>query len=55
MVLKDDRKKPVKINRLERITEEAMSTFQSVFEADQLNGGPDKKPPLVSDENPANV
>ena len=46
MVLEDDRKNPVKINRLERITEEAMSTLQSVFEAEQLNGGPQKNLPL---------
>ena len=40
---------------MERSTDDAMDTYQNVVKADQLNGGPDKKPPLVSDEKRANV
>ena len=33
--------------------EEAVSTFHSVVESDQVNGGPQQKQPLAENENPA--
>ena len=33
--------------------EEAVSTFQSVVEAEQLNGGPQQKRPLAENQKPA--
>ena len=36
----------VKFHRLERIMEESVSTFHSVVEAKQHNGGPQKNRPL---------
>ena len=35
--------------------EEAVSTFQSLVEAEQRNGGPQKKRPLAENENPASM
>ena len=52
-VLGDDRKKTVKLHRLERSTEESVYTFQSVVEAEQRNGGPQQKLPLAENENTA--
>ena len=52
-VLKDKRNETVKFHRLDRGIEEAVTTFQSVVEADQRNGGPQKKRPLEENENPA--
>ena len=52
-VLKDKRNETVKFHRLDRGMEEAVTTFQSVVEADQRNGGPQKKRPLEENENPA--
>ena len=46
-VLGEESNKTFKFCRLERIMEEAVSTFQIVFEAGQLNGGPHKKLPLT--------
>ena len=44
-VLGDKRKKTVKFHRLERRMEEAVSTFQSVVEAEHRNGGPQQEQP----------
>ena len=52
-VLRDEINKTVKLNMLERSMEEAVSTFQSVVEAEQRNVGPQKKQPLAENENPA--
>ena len=46
-VLEDYSNKTVKFHRLERSMEEAVSTFQSVVEAEQLNGGTQQKRPLA--------
>ena len=45
-VLEDERKKTVKFYKLGRSLEDAMSTFRSVVEAEQRNGGTQKKLPL---------
>ena len=42
-VLGEDTNKTVKFHRLERIIGEAVSTFQSMVEAEQLNFGPQQK------------
>ena len=47
MVLGYDINKTVKFHMLERIMEEYVSTFQSVVEADQINGGTQQKQPLA--------
>ena len=49
----DKSKETVKFHRLERSMEEAVSTFQSVVEAEQLNVGPQQKQPQAENENPA--
>ena len=51
-VLVDKGNKTVKLNRLKRIMKEVVPTFQSLVEAEQKNGGPDKMHPLESNENP---
>ena len=45
-VVGDEINKTVKLHMMDRSTEEAVSTFQSVIEAEQLNIGPHKKIPL---------
>ena len=50
-VLEDEIKETVKFHRLERSMEEAVSTFQSVVEEEQRNGGPQQKLPLAENEN----
>ena len=45
-------KKTFKVHRLKRSTEEFVSTFKSVVEAEQRNGGPWQKRPLAENENP---
>ena len=52
-VLGDKRRKNVKLHRLERSMGEAVSTFQSVVEAEQRNGEPQQKRTLEENENPA--
>ena len=52
-VLGDERNKTLKLNRMERSTEEAVSPFKSVVEAEQRNGGPKKKVSLEENETPA--
>ena len=42
-VLRDKRNKTVNFHRLERSMEEYVSTFQSVVDMEQQNGGPQKK------------
>ena len=42
-VLRYESNENVKFHRLERSMEEAVSTFESVVEAEQQNGGPQKK------------
>ena len=51
-VLGEESNKNVKLHRLERSMEGAVSTFQSVVEAGQRKGGPQKKRPLAENENP---
>ena len=51
-VLGDKINKNVKFHRLERSMEEAVSTFQSVVEAEQGNGGPQEKQPRAERKNP---
>ena len=46
-VLEEESKETVKIRKLERSMEEAVSIFQSVVEAEQLNGGTQQKWPLA--------
>ena len=53
MVLGYKSNKTVKLHRLESSMEEAVSTFQSVVEAEQQNIEPQKKLPLVENENSA--
>ena len=48
----DKSKKTVKLHSLQRSMEEAMYTFHSVVKVEQRNGGPQKKRPLVENENP---
>ena len=43
----EENNETVKFHRLKRSTEEAVSTFQIVVEAEKRNGGPQQKPPLV--------
>ena len=52
-VLGDDINGTVKFHSIESIMEESMSTFQSVVEIEQRNGGPKKKLPLAENENPS--
>ena len=52
-VLRDESNKTVNFHRLERSMEEAVTTFQSVVESEQRNGGPQKKSLLVKEKNPA--
>ena len=49
-VLEDESNKTVKFYRLERSMEEAVSTFQSVVEAEQRNDIPHQKRPLGENE-----
>ena len=42
-VLRDKRNKTINFHRLERSMEEYVSTFQSVVDMEQQNGGPQKK------------
>ena len=44
-VLEEENEKTVKFHRLDRSMEEAVYKFQSVVEAEQRNGGPQKKNP----------
>ena len=46
-VLEDDINKTVKFHRLDRSIEKAMYKVQCMFEAEQRNGGPQKKRPLA--------
>ena len=50
-VLGDKSSKNVKFHRMEGRTEELVSTFQSVVELEQQNGGPQKKQPPEENEN----
>ena len=52
-VLEDYSNKTVKFHRLERSMEEAVSTFQSVVEAEQQNCEPQQKRPLEENKTPA--
>ena len=51
-VLEYESNKNAKFHRMDRSMEEAVSTFQSAVEAEQLNGWPQKKVPLVENEKP---
>ena len=53
MVLGDEIKKTIKLHRLESSMEEAVSTFQSVVEAEQQNGESQQKQPLAENEKTA--
>ena len=46
-VLEDDNNETVKFYKMERSTEETVSTFQSVFKAEQWNSGTQKIRPLA--------
>ena len=48
--LGDESNKKLKVHRLKRSTEKSMSTFQSVVEEEQCNGGPKEKRPLAENE-----
>ena len=52
-VLGDDSNDTFKLRRLESSMEEAVSTFHSLVELIQQNGGPQQKLPLAENENPA--
>ena len=47
MVMEDASNKTINFHNLDRSTEEVMSTFQSLVEAEQRNGGPIKKRSLA--------
>ena len=51
-VLVDDINKTLKLHKLDSITEEAVSTFQSVVEAEQRNGENKQKRPPEENGNP---
>ena len=52
-VLVDKTKKTVKFHRLKRSMEEDVSTFKSVVEEEQRNGGPQPKLTLAENKDPA--
>ena len=52
-VLGDKRNETVKFHIMERSMEEAVSIFHIVVEVEQRNDGPQKKQPLIENENPA--
>ena len=49
-VLCDESSKNVNLHRPERSIEEAVSTFKSVVELEEWNGGPQQKRPLAENE-----
>ena len=54
-VMEYDRNKTFKFHRLEKSTEESVSTLQSVVETDQHIGVPHKKRPLTEYKNPSSM